>query len=82
MSNYKKWNKTISMLEEFLKALPSKEDLDKILESIRDLMEFLKQTENSLSNLPTSEEAEKAQNALEQLRFILERNPLLKNYYL
>lgn len=79
MRDYKKWSKNIHILKEFFKTLPSKGELDEILKLIKELIEFLKQIETSLSNLPTSEEAERARNALERLSFILEHNQLLKN---
>lgn len=79
MTNFKEWGKMIRQLKELLEVLPSQEEREEVVSAIKEIMTILSQIGDSLSSLPTREEAAKAREGLERLEFVLERNPLLRS---
>lgn len=78
MSSLKKWQSNVRQLKALLDSLPSREEREEVVRGISEVITILGEVGKSLGSLPTSQEAAKAKDALEDLENILARNPLLR----
>lgn len=78
MSDIKRFELMLKKIKEILNSLPTNKERTEIIQGLKSIISFLDGLKDIFANMPSIEEAEKAQHALLNLENILQRNPLIK----
>jgi len=78
LTNIKQWKSLTSQLKRILDELPSSNEREEIISSLRHLIILLEDLRNALGMLPTAEEAALAKESLAKLESVVNSNPLLR----